>query len=235
MSILYTIRPYIALWGMYMTAFWFAMLVLAIFAMVAGTSGGFDYIFSPAVAGELQVEPKGASGILELWLHEVIRAIPMLIPGAGAVWGFIVAFTAYPLFSAIMTPEYLAFSGTGALLFFVLQPFLAANALAHVILIKHSITWAKTLWSLRDMEDGRIDALRDLVKPTSIAVGVAIACLFVSATIVYVSTIDAYSPAAMHLDMIGDGAIEKMAGLVYRTVSLFWVEPDWDNVQEALL
>lgn len=235
MGSLSLVRPYIALWGAYMAAFWFALMVLTLVGMVAGSSGGFDYVFNSAVAGDLETSPRETSGILELWLHEVIRAAPMLVPGAGAIWGFVIAFTAYPLFSAIMTPEYLAFSGTGALLFFVLQPVLAANALAHVILIKHSITWTKTFWNMRGMEDGRLDALRALAKPTMMAFGVAIGCLFLSATIVYVATGDQYSPAAMHLNLIEDGAVEKMAGLVYRAVSLTWIDPDWDNVQDALL
>ena len=172
----------------------------------------------------------GSSGILELWLHEVIRAAPMLVPSAGAVWGFLSAFTMYSVFTA--------FGGFEAnqLLFFTIQPFLAVNVLAHVILIKHSISTARTFWSFRETEpDARIEALRDMVRPTIIAFGVAAGLLFVSALIVYVATGDQYNPAVMHMDMVSEDGMIRMAELVYHIVSVAWTEPDWDQIQNALV
>ena len=234
MGILLLIRPYMALWGSYMGAFWFTMMVLSLIGIVVGAPGALDNAFS-YVAGDLQTKQYEASGILELWLHEIIRAAPMLIPGAGAVWGFIVAFTGYPLFTILISPDVLLTNETGGLLFFVVQPLLAANVLAQIILMKHSITWARALWSMREMEDGRLEVIRGLAKPTVIAFGIAIACLFLSATITYIATEGQYSPAAMHMELIDNGAIEKMGELLYRGLSLVWTEPDWDNIEDALL
>lgn len=228
-------RPYMALWGSYMGAFWIAMLILTLITFVIGASGGLDAVFGSAIAGNLQTERHGASGILELWMYEVIRGAPMLIPGAGAVWGFVVAFTGYPLFSILMSPSIMGTTETGPLLFFVIQPLLAVNVLAHVILMKHSITWAMALWSMREMEDGRLDMIRELVKPTIIAFGIAAACLFLASTITYMATEGQYSPAAMHMELIENGAIEKMAELIYRAFSLVWTEPDWNSIEDALL
>ena len=234
-GILLSIKPYIALWGSYMGAFWFTLLLLTLIAYVISAPGGLDSIFNSAIAGDLRADKNEASGILELWLDEIIRGAPMLIPGAGAVWGFLVAFTGYPLFSVLMSPTIVGNSATGPLLFLVVQPILAVNVLAHVILMKHSITWAKTLWSLRDMEDGRLDALRELAKPTLIGFGIAMLCLFLASAITYVALEGEYSPAAMHIELIEDGAIEKMAGLIAKAVSLIWTEPDWDSIEDALI
>ena len=235
MEILMRVRPYMALWGSYMGVFWLAMLILALIAFAIGASGELDTVFGSAIAGDLQTEQHKASGILELWLHEIIRGAPMLIPGAGAVWGFAVAFTGYPLFSILMAPGIAGAAKTGPLLFFAIQPILAANVLAHIILMKHSITWARALWGMRDMEDGRLDIVRGLAKPTAMAFGIAVACLFLAATMTYMATEGQYSPAAMHVELIENGAVEKMAGLVYRAFSLVWTEPDWDSIEDALL
>ena len=108
--------------------------------------------------------------------------------------------------------------------------------LAHVILIKHSISTARTFWSFRETEpDARIEALRDMVRPTIIAFGVAAGLLFVSALIVYVATGDQYNPAVMHMDMVSEDGMIRMAELVYHIVSVAWTEPDWDQIQNALV
>ena len=228
-------RPYMALWGSYMGAFWIALLLLTLIAYAISATGELESIFNSTIASDLQTSRNEASGILELWLDEIIRAAPMLIPGVGAVWGFLVAFTGYPLFSLLMSPDIMGSSDTSQLLFFVVQPILAANVLAHIILIKHSITWTKTLWGLRDMEDGRLDMIRELVKPTLIGFGIAVACLFLAATITYVALDGQYSPAAMHMELIDDGAVEKMVELLSRAVPLVWTEHDWETIEDALI
>ncbi len=214
-----------AVWGLYVLAFWFVTLMLTVFSLI--TQNAYGGLSLNTVLG---IGVVGSSGILELWLHEVIRAAPMLVPSAGAVWGFLSAFTMYSVFTA--------FGGFEAnqLLFFTIQPFLAVNVLAHVILIKHSISTARTFWSFRETEpDARIEALRDMVRPTIIAFGVAAGLLFVSALIVYVATGDQYNPAVMHMDMVSEDGMIRMAELVYHIVSVAWTEPDWDQIQNALV
>ena len=226
---------YIALWGIYMLAFWFTLLLLIVISFTAGTGGGVDEIVGATIGDGLSTERNEATGILELWLDELIRGAPMLIPGAGVVWGILVAFTAYPLFSLLTSASIMGSSDSAFLLLLVIQPILALNVLAHIILMKHSLTWVKTLWSLRDMEIGRIDAIRDRVKPTLIAFGVAALCLFLASTITFIAVEGYYSPAAMHMELIDDGAIEKMSDLVYRIFVLTWTEPDWDSIEDALI
>ena len=226
---------YIALWGIYMLAFWFTLLLLMVVSFTAAGSGGVDAIVGATIGEGLSTDRNEATGILELWLDELIRGAPMLIPGAGVVWGILVAFTAYPLFSLLTSVSIMGSSDSAFLLLFVIQPILALNVLAHVILMKHSITWVKTLWSLRDMEIGRIDAIRDRVKPTLIAFGVAALCLFLASTITFVAVEGYYSPAAMQMELIDDGAIEKMSSLVYKVIILAWTEPDWDSIEDALI
>ena len=234
------IRQYMALWGAYMLAFYLSLVVFGIVALIALATHNIGSIDTSILDG-LSYQTDETSGILELWLHEIMRAAPMLVPGAGAVWGFIVAFTSYPAFIFLTDHSNLVPTGTGAMIFFAAQPFLAPNVLAHIILMKHSITWAKAIWSMRYMDnDGRLETARTLARPTAIGAGVAIACLLASAVIVYVASGDAYSPAAINLGLIADGAIEKMAGFIYHIAGLAgveteWTTPDWDEVLEALL
>ena len=84
------IRPHMAVWGLYVLAFWFVTLMLTVFSLI--TQNAYGGLSLNTVLG---IGVVGSSGILELWLHEVIRAAPMLVPSAGAVWGFLSAFTMY--------------------------------------------------------------------------------------------------------------------------------------------
>ena len=231
-------RTYVALWGTYMLAFWLASVLFAVVLFSTAFSGG-GAVFDAALRGMFDVSQHGTSGILEIWMHELMRAAPMLIPGAGVAWGFVVAFTSYPLFSILASPGYLGGFDYGILLLLVLQPVLAANVLAHVILMRYSIMWARALWNMRGMEDGRLEVVKGLAKPTAMAFGVAAGCLFLAATITYVATGDSYSPAAMHMEMIQEGAAEKMVIVIQETIMLLFgnpeFDPDWDEVQEALL
>ena len=222
------IGQHIGIWGIYMLVFW---MVLA-FVIVTTNTAPIYITLLPDVS----LKVIGASGILELWIHEVMRSAPMLIPGVGAVYGFLVALTSYSTF------EFLGgFDTRETGLILALQPVLALNVLANVILIKYSIVTTRTLIGLRHVQpDMRLDVLRDLVGPTLIVSVVAMGLLFASSILVYDSTGDQYSPAAMNLDFIyNDQGIEKMVELFYVVFFQSGVLPefefDWDEIQEALI
>ena len=82
------VRQYMALWGAYMLVFYLSLVVFGIVALVALATHNIGSIDTSILDG-MSYQTGETSGILELWMHELMRAAPMLVPGAGAVWGFI--------------------------------------------------------------------------------------------------------------------------------------------------
>ena len=90
-----------------------------------------------------------ASGILEIWLHEIMRSAPVLIPGFGALWG-VLSGIGYAHASFFMIENSMVMLSAEHM--FVLLPFLSLYMLAQGIMIRRGVLFILELTRRDDAE-----------------------------------------------------------------------------------
>ena len=188
------------------------------------------------------------SGILEIWLHEVMRSAPVMIPGFGVFWGVLsgVGFAHTSFF--VMEK---GISGTAVEHLVLLFPFLSLHMLAQGIMIRRGIlvilelvrhdnsvempdvpthesatasTWGEQESTHESFIQGRFAII---TKPILRDVGIFFALLFASAVITFIAWGDAPSGTTIQAFWMYDGMFDYLLALPSTTI---WPMDEFNSV-----
>ena len=194
---------------------------------------------------DFAVQEAPVSGILEIWLHEIMRGAPVLIPGFGVLWG---VFSSMGFAQSVFFMSDHSMFAMGPQFMFVVFPFLSLYMLAQCIMIRRGIL---ILMALRQPAETRVayheseqtaewsesnggydisvlrDKLAPMAKPFLRDTGIFFALLFVSAILTFVAWGDVPSSTTLQAHWTYDGMLEYWLSLPDR-IGEFVPDIDWD-------
>ena len=182
---------------------------------------------------DLAVQAAPASGILELWLHEIMRSGPALIPGFGAFWG-VLSGIGFAHTSFFMIER--GVSNLAAEHLLLLFPVLSLHMLAQGIVIRRGVLIILNLLHRDSFEEPeapyhesatasawgeqegvpQVETTTDLMptlKPILRDIGIFFALLFASAVLTFVVWGDVPSGTTIQASWMYDGMLDYLLAL----------------------